>query len=266
MYQIPDGYVYELPEIFSSASLASTSPCGNPQRQGILHRELLYQHAVVSYNSCLYCLPEEPYHSSGIPEVMLRNARCEVMVPASAGKRSKKINLNTVMRRMSYQGELDEVHPCFLNDFFIREVIAPPFVYYTILPICFNCQKTQNLFYCKLCRKRMVQTPHVYCSKVTAHPEPFYAMRSSVYLYFQLMFVDCSLFFTRFASKNIGLRITVSFTSTRYQSSRSLYRLLKVFVVWKCRTVMVFQLLVVAATATSIVMQASRGMSLVRRC
>lgn len=170
VYKIPDGYVYELPEIFSSAALAATSLAGIPQRQGILHRELLYQHALVSYQQSLYCLSEEMYNSSGIPEVMFRNARCdvEVVVPGKkGGKKIQKINLNNILRRMSYQRELDVVHPCFLNDFYIKEVIAPPFVYYTTTPKCFQCKKTRNLFYCSLCRKRQVQTPHVYCSKVS---------------------------------------------------------------------------------------------------
>lgn len=171
VYRIPDGYVYELPDIFSSAALACTTHNGNPQRQGILHRELLYQHAVVCYNRVLHCLSDELYNSSGIPEVMFRNARCEVLHYYSTGKngqqkRPTKINLNITLRRMSQQGELDEVHPCFLNDFFIKEVIAPPFVYHTAVPRCFQCQKTHHLFYCQLCRKRLVQTPHVYCSKV----------------------------------------------------------------------------------------------------
>jgi hypothetical protein len=167
VYKIPDGYVYELPEIFSSASLAATSPNGNPQRQGILHRELLYQHALVSYNNVIYCLTEEMYNSSGIPEVMFRNARCEVLVPGRRGKKAQKINLNNILRRMSYhQRELDVVHPCFLNDFFIKEIIAPPFIYYTTISKCAQCHRTEHLFYCSLCRKRHVQTPHVYCSKV----------------------------------------------------------------------------------------------------
>ena len=173
VYKIPDGYVYELPEVFSSASLAATSPAGIPQRQGIIHRELLYQHALVCYQNYLFCLSEEMYNSSGIPEVMFRNARCEVEVVEVPGKNKKgkkiqKINLNTILRRMSYQRELDVVHPCFLNDFYIKEIIAPPFVYYTTIPKCFQCKKTQNLFYCSLCRKRQVQIPHVYCSKVRA--------------------------------------------------------------------------------------------------
>ena len=166
IYKIPDGYIYELPEIFSSASLAAVTGNGNPQRQGILHRELLYQHAVVFYNNYLYALSEETYNSSGIPEVMFRNARCEVLVPGKNGKRMQKINLNNILRRMSVQRELDAVHPCFQNDFYIKELIAPPFVYYAIVPKCFHCNNTERLFYCSLCRKRHVQTPHVYCSKV----------------------------------------------------------------------------------------------------
>lgn len=167
VYKIPDGYVYELPEIFSSASLASLSPRGTPQRQGILHRELLYQHALVSYHEVLYCLSEEMYNSSGIPEVMFRNARCEVTVPGPGGGGGRRVNLNNLLRRMSDQRELDVVHPCFLNDFFIREIVPPPFVYHTAPCRCFQCGKTRNLFYCSLCRKRLVQSPHVYCSKVT---------------------------------------------------------------------------------------------------
>lgn len=165
VYTIPDGYVYELPHIYSSASLASVSPNGIPQRQGILHREILYQHAIVYYNKILYSLSEKHYHGSGIPEVMIRNPRCNVLIEGKHGTQPKKININSILRPMDQQRELDEVHPCFLNDFFIKESIPPPIVYYTVTPRCFQCKKTTNLFYCSLCRKRYVQNPHVYCSQ-----------------------------------------------------------------------------------------------------
>lgn len=60
VYCVPDGYVYELPAVFSSARMVPSSPLGIPERQGIVHRELFHDHAIISHKSvsqchCLYC-------------------------------------------------------------------------------------------------------------------------------------------------------------------------------------------------------------------
>ena len=64
VYSVPDGFVYELPAVFCSARMVLASPLGIPERQGIIHRELFHDHAIICHKSvtvssqlmCMYSL------------------------------------------------------------------------------------------------------------------------------------------------------------------------------------------------------------------
>ena len=62
IYEVPDGYVYQLPEIFTSARMVATSRLGIPERHGIIHRELFHDHAIISHkNKLYYAIPEADF-------------------------------------------------------------------------------------------------------------------------------------------------------------------------------------------------------------
>ncbi len=201
IYNLPDGYVFELPEIFSSARLASLHPhSGIPQRQGIVHRELFYNHAIISYHQVLYGLTYDLFHISGIPALMSKFPRCEVSL--HQGPRSTLHNLNSKLRPFIYPevpNDLSEpyetfippslpVHPSLLDD----EVdsshsIEPVYIRLRTFLHCYSCHKphksnnSRTMIYCPLCRKRCVQSPHIYCSRQCqiAHRQAHYAYHES---------------------------------------------------------------------------------------
>lgn len=195
-YEIPDGYVYETPEIFCSASMVSVNHSGIPERQGIINRELFYNHGIMSSGGVLYALPQHLFQISEIPNFMSKYPICEIPVARSSQGQLIYADMNKAMRRMHDVKGVDNVHPCFSEDFFtgdeaISRFLRPlPIEFYTITPSCFHCHKNTlsqvssakkkaasrnavsksgvlpgDLFYCPLCRTRHVQTPHVYCSK-----------------------------------------------------------------------------------------------------
>lgn len=190
-YQIPDAYVYELPEIFSSAQLTTPSTSdffqnsGIPQRHGIIHGSIFYQHAIISYQNILYGLTDELFHISGIPEIISKYPRCELSTSYSTFHVHKlqRYNANINFRPFIYldSTELDEddphryIHPSFFDDHIDRSVELPT-IYLNIKQYlqCYYCKKlnisknkTKGLamIYCPLCRKNCVQSPHIYCSR-----------------------------------------------------------------------------------------------------
>jgi hypothetical protein len=198
IYYIPNSFVYELPNIFSSAKLIpEIKEFGIPQRQGIIHRDLFYHHALISYNGTLYGLTDELFHMSGIPEIISKNPRCEIsQIIAGHGIRSQLFNLNSLLRPLIYplplshpspdddnhgdgdddlpggDGSSQSIHPSLLEDH-IDASITPSSVYLCLKKSlqCYYCQRIHQfrssaaMIYCPLCRLRHVQSPHVYCSK-----------------------------------------------------------------------------------------------------
>lgn len=188
-YIIPDGYIYELPEIFSSAWLVSmNSKSGIPQRQGIIHYDLFYKHAIVSYDNILYGLTDELFHLSGIPELMSKHPRCEILNKTRLI--NKVYNINSTLRPLIYpsltntqfDNSIDSnlstlltpyIHPSLIDDHQdISELsILPPLKIRVKTSLkCYYCLKSSQkldslMIYCPLCRKRCVQSPHIYCTK-----------------------------------------------------------------------------------------------------
>jgi hypothetical protein len=196
IYRIPDGYIFELPKIFTSSRLVSTSGAekiGIPQRQGIVHREIFYQHALVSYHGSLYGLTDELFHLSGIPSVMAKFPRCETFQAQYPSQQqlqqhsSRRVthlqNINSLLRPLIYstpplhREEPDSgthsffVHPSLTDDHIDASISHPPVTLFLNSSLqCFYCKefhqmKTPLMIYCPLCRKRCVQSPHVYCSR-----------------------------------------------------------------------------------------------------
>ena len=183
-YDIPDGYVFETPEIYSSSVMVSIHPSGIPERQGIINRELLYQHGLMSCGGVLYALPQDLFQISDIPQFMSRYPVCEVAV-ASDGSTWRHVDMNESMRRLHDVKGVDGVHPSLSEDFYesnhlLARLLRPlPITYLTATPQCCYCHKMTaravpsvataalpgDLFYCPLCRTRHVQSPHTYCSK-----------------------------------------------------------------------------------------------------
>jgi hypothetical protein len=180
-YYIPSSFVYELPNIFSSARLIpEMKELGIPQRQGIIHRELFYHHALISYNGILYGLTDELFHMSGIPEIISKHPICEITKLLPHSIRSHVFNLNSLFRPLIYplhsvhHDNFEEsevpIHPSLLEDHIEASLPTSP-VYLCLKKAlqCYYCQRFHLSFspmiYCPLCRLRHVQSPHIYCSK-----------------------------------------------------------------------------------------------------
>jgi hypothetical protein len=198
VYDIPDGYVYETPYIYCSASMVATNHFGIPERQGIVNRELFYNHGIMSSGGVLYALPHDLFQISEIPNFMSKHPVCEIPVSRAAHGSDQwtYLDMNSALRRMHDVKGTDDLHPSLADDFFdvneaVLRLLRPlPIEYMSAPPRCSFCGKKTaltsgsrrgvlaavgkasssavlptDLFYCPLCRIRHVQSPQVYCSK-----------------------------------------------------------------------------------------------------
>lgn len=198
MYEIPDGFVYKTPDIYTSANLVAINHYGIPERQGIVNRELFFNHGILSCCGVIYALPNDLFQISEIPNFMSKFPSCEI--PVSRSSHSNQwiyVDMNSALRRMHDVRGTDGLHPSLTDDFFdvdeaVLRLLRPlPIEYYSVSPRCCQCRKKSalpggssrkgllaavgksssaavlpaDLFYCPLCRSRHVQSPHVYCSK-----------------------------------------------------------------------------------------------------
>jgi hypothetical protein len=136
---------------------------------------------------------------SGIPEVMAKYPRCELFQSQQTALIARQrqhsqhshYNLNSLLRPLIYSSSaspgvlhLDEetsavlVHPSLLEDHIDANAssssLDSPSVTLSLKAAlqCYYCKKIHQakktsslMIYCPLCRKRCVQSPHIYCSR-----------------------------------------------------------------------------------------------------
>jgi hypothetical protein len=159
VYDVPDGYVYELPAIYTSARMVPTSRFGIPERQGIIHRELFHDHAIISHKNRLYAIPEED--SVDFDNLMEEHPEC--VVPLEDGFRddANELFLRELPEGYKYKG----IPYCYFPDQIALDQLSDKFVYFQMTPRCVNCGKLWATVECQLCVERQVQCPQVYCSE-----------------------------------------------------------------------------------------------------
>lgn len=159
VYTVPDGYVYELPEIFTSARMVPSSKFGIPERQGIVHRELFHDHAIISHKNRLYALPAE--HCEEVEEILAAHPQC--VVPVEDGYRD---DLNELFLREIPEGnKFKDLPYCYVPDKIAVDRLTDKFVYMQTPPRCVNCGQLWAALCCELCLQRQVQCPHMYCGE-----------------------------------------------------------------------------------------------------
>jgi hypothetical protein len=146
VYDVPDGYVYELPEIFTSARMVPTSPLGIPERQGIIHRELFHDHAIISLKNRLYAIPEEDFED--FDDIL--DAHPECVVPLEDGFRDDANDL--FLREMPEGNKFKGIPYCYIPDQIAVDQLADTFVYFQTTPKCVNCGRLWATLYCPLCK------------------------------------------------------------------------------------------------------------------
>ena len=175
VYDVPDGYVYELPEIFSSARMVPVTGLGIPERQGIVHREIFCDHAIISHKNRLYAVTEEDFEE--FEDIMDEHPEC--VVPLEDGTRDDANDL--FLRELQEGNKYKGVPYCYIPDQIALDQLSDSFVYYQTTPRCANCGLLWATFYCPMCKEHQVQCPHVYCGESTTfHHYVFRLLPNSV--------------------------------------------------------------------------------------
>ena len=159
VYEVPDGFVYELPEIFTSARMVPATRLGIPERQGIVHRELFHDHAIISHKDRLYALPEEDF--ADLADILEAHPEC--VVPLQDGFRDDANAL--FLREMPEGNKFKDVPHCYVADQVAIDQLSDTFVYLQTTPKCVNCGQLWATLCCPLCKERQVQCPQVYCGE-----------------------------------------------------------------------------------------------------
>jgi hypothetical protein len=159
IYPVPDGYVYELPEVYTSARMVPTSRHGIPERQGIIHRELFFDHGIINYKNKLYSVPKTIFG----PFQRVIDAHPECIVPLDNGFQDDANAL--YLREMQEGNKFKDTPYCYYPDDIALDQFEEKFVYFQTSPKCANCSNLFATLYCPLCKDHEVQCPQVYCSE-----------------------------------------------------------------------------------------------------
>ena len=141
--------------------MVPTTRFGIPERQGIIHRELFHDHAIISFKNRLYAIPEE--NSVHFDNLMVDHPEC--VVPLENGFRddANEMFLREFPEGNKYKG----VPHCYIPDQISLDQLSDKFVYFQTTPRCVDCGQLWATVACQLCREHHVQCPHVYCSEGT---------------------------------------------------------------------------------------------------
>lgn len=159
VYKVPDGYVYELPEVYTSARMVPSSQFGIPERQGIIHRELFFNHAIISHKNKLYCVPDDNFEV--FEEVINNHPECVVPLEDEEWGDANELFLREIPEGNKFKG----IPFCYFPDQVAIDQLTDKFVYFQVTPKCADCGRLWANLYCVMCSEHHVQCPHVYCSE-----------------------------------------------------------------------------------------------------